>query len=186
MQGFVSELTQGYRDGLTMFGNYPWTGGAGWLCSFFYGHYLYTGDITFLRNRVVPLLEQVALFYGDFLDGTEDDNGKYVFYLSISLENTPSEVPMGTVSDIVPNATSEVAICRQILTNLITGCRELRIHLEDIDRWESMIDELPSYRIKSDGALSEWIFPGITDNYNHRHNSHLYGVYPALEIDPVQ
>ena len=90
-----------------MFAYYPWTGGAGWLCSYFYDHYLYTGDIVFLRERAIPLLEQVARFYEDFLEGSEDENGRYVFYPCISPENTPSKVPRGAPSDIVPNATSE-------------------------------------------------------------------------------
>ena len=185
-RGYVSELTQGYRDGLTMFGYYPWTGGAGWLCNYFYDHYLYTGSIAFLENRVVPLLKQVAQFYQDFLEGSEDENGKYVFYPCISPENTPSSVPVGEPSDIVPNATSEIAICRQVLNNLIHSCRELHLEYESLPQWEEMLDKLPAYSINADGAISEWSYPGIEDNYNHRHNSHLYGVYPALEIDPIQ
>ena len=185
-RGYVSELTQGYRDGLTMFGFYPWTGGAGWLCNYFYDHYLYTGNIVFLKNRVIPLLKQVAQFYEDFLEGSEDEGGKYVFYPSISPENTPSRVPRGEPSDIVPNATSEIAICRQVLNNLIDGCRELKIEEKSLSRWEEMLEKLPAYCINADGAISEWSYPGIADNYNHRHNSHLYGVYPALEIDPIQ
>ena len=179
-RGVVSELTQGYRDGLTMWGSYPWTGGAGWLASYFHDHYLYTGDQAFLRDRVVPLLKQVALFYEDFLAGTEDAAGRYVFYPSISPENEPANVP----TDIVPNATSEVAICRQVLTNLIAACRELGIEQQAMPRWEHMLAKLPDYRINADGAIAEWIHPGLEDRYNHRHNSHLYGVYPALEIDP--
>ncbi|MGB2824317.1 MAG: glycoside hydrolase N-terminal domain-containing protein, partial [Phycisphaerae bacterium] len=185
-RGGVSELTQGYRDGLTMWGSYPWTGGAGWLGSYFYDHWLYTHDAAFLRDRVVPLLRQVALFYEDFLEGTEGDDGRYVFYPSISPENVPSSLPAGGRTDIVPNATSEIAICRQVLTSLIAACRELGIEQDSIPRWEAMLAKLPEYRVNGDGAIAEWSCPGIEDNYNHRHNSHLYGVYPALEIDPVR
>jgi alpha-L-fucosidase 2 len=38
--------------------------------------------------------------------------------------------------------------------------------------------------INEDGALSEWAYPGLEDNYNHRHSSHLYAIYPGLEISP--
>ena len=183
-RGYVSELTQGYRDGLTMWGSYPWTGGAGWLAGYFYDHYLYTGDENFLRGRVIPLLEQVALFYEDFLNGMEDDSGRYVFYPSISPENLPSSLPDGGMTHILPNSTSEIAICKQVLTNLVAACRKLRIRHESIPRWEQMLAKLPEYRINADGALAEWSYPRIEDNYNHRHNSHLYGVYPGLEIGP--
>ena len=183
-RGVVSELTQGYRDGLTMWGSYPWIGGAGWLASYFYDHYLYTGDRAFLRDRVVPLLQQVALFYEDFLAGTDDAAGRCVFYPSISPENTPSKLPGGGATDIVANAASDVAICRQTLANLVAACRELGIEPDGVARWEALLAKLPEYRVNADGALAEWCYPGIEDNYNHRHNSHLYGVYPALEIGP--
>jgi len=183
-RGCVSELTQGWRDGLTMWGSYPWTGGAGWLAGYFHDHYLHTGDEAFLRDRVVPLLKQVALFYEDFLAGMEGEDGRRVFYPSISPENNPSKLPRGGITDIVPNATSEIAICRQVLTNLIAACRRLGVEAELIPRWEALLGKLPEYRINDDGALAEWCYDGIEDNYAHRHNSHLYGVYPALEIGP--
>ena len=183
-RGTVSELTQGYRDGLTMWGSYPWTGGAGWLGGTFHDHYLYTCDEAFLAGRVVPMLKQVALFYEDFLAGTEDADGRYVFYPCISPENTPSKLPGGGETDIVPNAASEIAICREVLTNLIAACESLGIERDAVGRWGEMLAKLPPYRINEDGALAEWSYDGVEDNYNHRHNSHLYGVYPALEIDP--
>lgn len=183
-RGYVSELTQGYRDGLTMWGSYPWTGGAGWLASYFYDHYLYTGDEAFLAERVVPLLKGAALFYEDFARFWTDDEGKVVFYPSISPENVPAAIPGGGRTDMVPNATSEIAICRQVLTNLIAACRTLGIDPDAIPRWQALLDRLPRYVINADGAIAEWSFPGIEDNYNHRHASHLYGAYPGLEITP--
>ena len=185
-RGYVSELTQGYRDGLTMWGSYPWTGGAGWLASYFFDHYLYTGDEAFLRDRVVPLLKQVALFHEDFLAGMEGEDGRYVFYPSISPENFPASLPVGCQTHIVPNATSEIAICRQVLTNLIAACEQLGIEADGVPRWRAVLAKLPDYRINDDGAIAEWSFPDIQDRYNHRHNSHLYGVYPGLEIDPFK
>jgi alpha-L-fucosidase 2 len=183
-RGYVSELTQGWRDGLTMWGTYPWTGGAGWLAGYFYDHFLYTGDEAFLRDRILPMLKQIALFYEDFLAGMEDDQGRYVFYPSISPENVPSELPAGGRTDIVPNATSEIAICRQVLTHLIAACGRLDVEREAIGRWQAILAKLPEYRTNADGALAEWSYDGITDNYRHRHTSHLYGLYPGLEISP--
>jgi len=183
-RGYVSELTQGYRDGLTMWGSYPWTGGVGWLASYFHDHYLYTGDEAFLAVRVVPLLKGAALFYEDFARFWTDDEGKVVFYPSISPENVPAAIPGGGRTDMVPNATSEIAICRQVLTNLIAACRTLDIDADAIPRWQALLDRLPDYVINADGAIAEWAFGGIEDNYNHRHASHLYGAYPGLEITP--
>ena len=42
-----------------------WTDAAGWLASFYYDYYLFTGDQDFLKNRAVPFMKEVALFYED-------------------------------------------------------------------------------------------------------------------------
>ena len=92
--------------------------------------------------------------------------------------------PAEQSTNVVPNATGEIAICREVLTNLIAACRELDIEKENIPRWEKLLAKLPDYVINSDGALAEWAYPGLGDKYNHRHSSHLYGIYPGLEISP--
>ncbi len=46
------------------------------------------------------------------------------------------------------------------------------------------LNKLPSYEINSDGALAEWSWPGLKDNYDHRHSSQMLGVWPFREITP--
>jgi hypothetical protein len=47
-----------------------------------------------------------------------------------------------------------------------------------------MLSQIPEYMINSDGALKEWVHGDLLDRYNHRHLSHLYPVWPGLEISP--
>lgn len=58
----------------------------------------------------------------------------------------------------------------------------LGIREERLPELKTMLSKLPPYRINEAGALAEWSFPGIKDNYRHRHNSHLYAVYPGVDI----
>ena len=51
-----------------------WTPGAGWLASYFYDYYRYTGDKAFLADRAIPLMKEIAVFYEDFLI-EQDANG---------------------------------------------------------------------------------------------------------------
>jgi hypothetical protein len=44
-----------------------------------------------------------------------------------------------------------------------------------------MLERMPEYAINSDGALREWLWPGLEDNYAHRHVSHLYGLYDMID-----
>ena len=183
-RGVVTDLCQGWRHGIVLMATYAWTAGAGWLASYFYDHALYTQDREFLRTRVVPLLKEVAAFYEDFVAGMPEQDGHAVLYPSISPENSPVMSPPEQSSGIVPNATCEIAVCREVLTTLVAACRELGIEPESIPRWEAVLERLPPYRINEDGALAEWAFPGLGDHYAHRHSSHLYPVYPSLEISP--
>ncbi len=183
-RGVVTDLCQGWRHGTVLMATYPWTGGAGWLASYLYDHYLLTQDREFLAKHVVPLLKQVADFYEDFLKLYPEHDGRAVFYPSISPENVPTMKPENQAIEVVPNATGEIAICRESLTNLITGCKDLDIEADNIPRWQAMLANLPEYVINSDGALAEWAYPGLGDTYKHRHCSHLYGIWPSLEISP--
>lgn len=183
-RGVVADLCQGWRHGVVLMASYPWTGAAGWLASYFYDHYLYTQDRTFLRDRVVPLLREVAAFYEDFLAPAGEPDAPAVFYPSVSPENTPRMADDEQSTHVAPDATCEIAICREVLTNLLAACDELGTEAENTPRWRALLDSLPPYRVNADGALAEWASPGLGDRYSHRHSSHLYPVYPSLEVSP--
>ncbi|MCP4311528.1 MAG: hypothetical protein GY790_09730 [Bacteroidetes bacterium] len=183
-RGALTDLCQGYRHGAVLMPTYPWTGGVGWLASYMYDHYLFTQDKVYLRDHALPMLKEAADFYSDFLKLYPELDGKYVFYPSISPENTPVMTPAEQATNVVPNSTCEISICREVLTSLIDGYNELEMESDQIAEWKMLLGKLPDYVINEDGALSEWAYPGLGDNYNHRHSSHLYAIYPGLEISP--
>ena len=153
-----------------------WTAGAGWIAQHFYDYYLFTGDTDFLRDRALPWLREIALFYEDFL--IEGEDGRLTYIPSLSPENRP-----GNGNSLVSiNATMDIAICREVLNNLCDGCEKLGIEKDGVVRWRSMMEKLPEYTINEDGALCEWLHPDFKDNYHHRHQSHLYPIFPGLEI----
>jgi hypothetical protein len=51
-----------------------------------------------------------------------------------------------------------------------------------IEKWQAYRENLVPYRINADGALAEWVPEKYRDNYAHRHNSHLYPVFPGMEF----
>jgi alpha-L-fucosidase 2 len=153
-----------------------WTAAAGWIGQHFYDYYLFTGDCEFLRKRAVPWLKEVALFYEDFL--VEGEDGKLCFSPSLSPEN----IPGNSDSLLTANATMDIAVCREVLHNLCHACDLLGIERGSTERWRSMLTRLPVYTVNDDGALKEWLHPAFTDNYHHRHQSHLYPLFPGLEI----
>jgi alpha-L-fucosidase 2 len=158
-----------------------WISAGGWILRPFWDHYLVTGDLDFLRNRMVPLYKDLALFYEDYLTLT-DKNGHYIFVPSFSPENNPVNLNPGCMAVI--NATMDISVCREVLVNLVDSCELLGIEADNIPKWKGMIAKLPPYLINPDGTLKEWAWPDLEDRYNHRHISQCYGAWPGDEIDP--
>jgi len=158
-----------------------WLSAGGWCLRPFWDHYLTTGDLEFLRNRVVPAYKELALFYEDFLTVTDKD-GNYIFAPSFSPENNPANTGPGAMMSI--NATMDITVCREVLSNLIDACELLGTDAGSLLRWKAMLAKLPPYLLEPDGTLKEWAWPTLEERYSHRHISHLYGVWPGDEIDP--
>ena len=171
-----------YSNNSTIGSLWPyWISAGGIAYRPFWDHYLSTGDQNFLRNRIVPAYKELAQFYEDFLTVT-DKNGNYMFVPSFSPENTPASTdPSGPM---LINATMDIAVCREVMTNLIQACKILNIDANSVTKWKAMLTKMPPYLLEQDGTLKEWAWPTLQEHYNHRHISHLYGVWPGDEIDP--
>lgn len=158
-----------------------WLSGGGWCVRPFWDHYQVTGDLDFLRQRVVPAYQDLALFYEDFLSVT-DQTGHYVFAPGFSPENHPGNLDSSQM--LVLNATMDIAVCREVLTNLVEACETLGIEAGSVPKWKAMLAKLPPYLLEPDGTLKEWAWPTLEERHNQRHVSHLYGAWPGDEIDP--
>jgi hypothetical protein len=158
-----------------------WISAGGLAYRPFWDHYLATGDAEFLRKRVVPGLKELALFYEDFLTQTGKD-GNYVFAPSFSPESVP--VSMDPSGPVLVNATMDISVCREVLTNLIHACEILGTDADGITKWKAMLAKMPPYLLEQDRTLKEWAWPTLQEHYSHRHAPHLYGAWPGDEIDP--
>ena len=159
-----------------------WISAGGWMYSPIWDYYLVTGDREFLREHILPELQELALFYEDYLSET-DRNGNYVFVPSYSPENWPAN---SESSPAVINAVMDISVCREVFTHLIAASQTLGVNAAEIPRWTAILAKLPPYLIDSDGSLKEWAWPTLEEgvSLDHRHDSHLYGVWPGDEITP--
>jgi len=171
-----------YYNNSAAIGVWPyWISAGGWYLRPFWDHYLVTGDVEFLRRRVVPAYKELALFYEDYLTVT-DKNGNYIFFPSISPEQTPrSTDPSGPQ---LVNASMDISVCREVLVNLVKACELLGIEADSVPKWKAMLAKLPPHLLEPDGTLKEWAWPTLAERYVHRHISHLYGAWPGDEFDP--
>lgn len=154
-----------------------WTAGAAWMSHFFYDYYLYTGNLDFLKYRALPFMKEAALFYQDFLIPGPD--GKWIFIPSYSPENNPGNNP----DQACINATMDVMAAKQLFRNLIDAGGRLNLPPDTIAVWKRMLSGMPDYQVNSDGALREYMWDSLSDNYAHRHASHLYGLWDVTDPD---
>lgn len=158
-----------------------WTGSSAWISALYYDYYLFTGDKEFLLNRAYPFMRESALFYEDFL--VIDENGKLKSYPSNSPENRANGNFEGAgETSVCINATMDFALIKELLTNLVKANDLLNLNDDKIGVWKDMLARIPEYQINADGALQEWLHDDFKDNYHHRHQSHIYPLFPGLEV----
>jgi len=154
-----------------------WVAGAAWTSQFYYDYWLYTKDRKFLEEQAIPFMDGSARFYEKYLFEHE---GNYVVNPSYS----PEIHPLNIETSVVPNATMDIASIKQLLRNMLSLAREGLIDPGEvrIDYWNDILEGLPEYDVGADGAFREWIWPGMENNNEHRHCSHMYPLY--FEMDP--
>jgi alpha-L-fucosidase 2 len=157
-----------------------WPMAGAWLCQDLFRHYEYTGDETFLREKGWPLMKGAAEFLLGWL--VEGPDGSLVTNPSTSPENTYSikgktfEISMATGMDI--------AITRDLFNNCIKTVDILNTDQQFKERLQKALDKLYPYHIGQYGQLQEWYGDYDNPKDNHRHISHLFGLFPGTEISP--
>ncbi|GHH73129.1 hypothetical protein GCM10018781_36790 [Kitasatospora indigofera] len=154
-----------------------WLAGADWLLHPLHEYWRTTGDDEFLRAELAGWLIEAAEFFEDFLTRT-DDRGHVVFVPSYS----PEIAPEGVAGSASVNAVMDVAAGRHALESAIEVCEHLAVEPAAVARWRALLPRFPPYLVNPAGRLTEWAWPGLDGNLDHRHVSHLYPVWPLHEI----
>ena len=162
-----------------------WAMGGAWLVQHYWEHWLFGGDIEFLRERVYPALKGTSDFFRDFL--MENSEGYSVTCPSTSPENTFSYVNSAgnnEVASVTAMTTFDNAIVREVFANTISAANELGVDEELCAELLLILERLPTFEIGDYGELCEWP-AGLRENhaeFGHRHISHLYANHPGCLI----
>lgn len=159
------------------------TGGA-WLCQHLWAHYAFGGDIDYLR-RIYPVLKEAAQFFLDFL--VEDPTSGYLVTCPSSSPENVFRNARGEEASVCSGPTIDNAIIRELFGNVVEAARLLDLDAEFAATLQKTAGRLPPYRIGRHGQLQEWLEDYEETDPDHRHFSHLYGLYPGSEIavDPI-
>ena len=154
-----------------------WPQGGGWLSQHLWEHYLYNGDKTYLAS-VYPAIKGAAQFYADFL--VEDPQNKWlVVSPSISPENAPIAYG-GTAIDA--GTTMDNQIVFDIFSTTIRAAEALNRDTDFVETLKKIRSRLAPMQIGKYDQLQEWIEDIDDPKDNHRHISHLYGLFPSNQI----
>jgi alpha-L-fucosidase 2 len=155
-----------------------WPTGGAWLAVALYERYEYNGNRTYLE-RIYPLLKGSAQFFLDTL--VEDPTGKWlVTSPSLSPENPH---PYGTSLAIGP--TMDQQILRDLFASVTKAARLLGVDPALQARWTATRARLAPMQVGAAGQLQEWLedWDMQAPEMQHRHVSHLYGLFPGRDID---
>lgn len=152
------------------------TGGV-WILSHLWEHYFYTEDEEFLKMEVYPLMKGAVSFFLDYI--FENEEGYLVGGPSISPEN--SFVFDGEILQISNGCTYEILMIRELFEKYCQVCEILK-KTERIKEVKEALQRLLPYRISKDGSLAEWEKDYEEADVQHRHTSHLLGLFPFAQI----
>lgn len=158
-----------------------WVGVAAWMAQHFWWHYEYSQDLEFLEKRAYPYMKEVAAFYEDFL--VKDSEGVYQVMPSQSPENRfvgGGEMPV----TICVSSTVDIQLIMDLLSHAISAAKILKVDQKKIEQWQEILHNLPPMQIGSKGQLLEWNKEFEEVEPQHRHVSHLFGVFPGEQICP--
>ena len=157
--------------------------GSGWLCNNLWDHYAFSQDISYLKS-IYPVLKGSAKFYKSVLI-KDPKTGWSVTSPSVSPENT-FYLPNGKTASISMGPTIDNQIVRELFTNVITASKLLNVDAELRNELQEKLKSVPPAGVISkDGRIQEWIEDYKETELQHRHISHLYGLYPASLITPI-
>ncbi len=146
-----------------------------WVLQNCFEYYLYTGDKEYLKNKIYPMMREEAIFYDQIL--IKDKDGKLVSSPSFSPEHGPR----------TSGNTYEHSLIWQLYEDTIKAAKELNVDFDKVKIWQENQKNLKGViEIGKDGQIKEWYeetkLNVFGEGYNHRHISHLLGVFPGTLI----
>lgn len=163
-----------------------WMSGGAWLCTHLWQHYLYTRDLDFLAEWY-PVMKGAAAFFDETMVYEPEHH-----YLVVCPSNSPENTPKGNNATTAAGCTMDNQLVSDLWNELSAAARLLAAdpkyatrfadELATAQHYEARVKELPPMQIGRWGQLQEWMYDWDDPKDDHRHVSHLYGLYPSNQI----
>ncbi|HEA23092.1 MAG TPA: glycoside hydrolase family 95 protein [Pricia antarctica] len=156
-----------------------WNMGGTWLATHLWEHFNFTQDKKFLEKDAYPLMKGAVEFCLEWM--VKDDKNKWITSPSTSPESIYI-TPKGYHGATSYGATADLAMIRELLNDFISASNVLQIDDTFLARVIQTKNNLYPYQIGKKGNLQEWYYDWEDEDPQHRHQSHLFGLYPGNHI----
>lgn len=140
-----------------------------WILHNCFEYFEYTNDLQVLKDDIYPMLKETAEYFSRLL---VNNGERLVTYPCYSPEHGPRT--MGN--------TYEQSLIWQLYDDTIKSAKALSVDGDLCEKWLNIQSQLKPYEIGEDGQIKEWYHEttlGSIGQKNHRHMSHLLGLYPC-------
>ena len=155
-----------------------WNLGGAWLVNTLWEHYQFTQDKNYLRQTAYPLMKGAARFCLRWLIDNPKQPGELITAPSTSPENE-YKTDKGYHGTTCYGGTADLAIIRELFINTIAAGKILG---ERDKEMEQALARLHPYTIGHMGDLNEWYYDWDDWDFQHRHQSHLIGLFPGNHL----
>lgn len=159
-----------------------WSMAGAWYSLHLYDHFTFTCDTPWLRDYAWPLMKGAARFCLDYL--VTDPKGFLVTAPSTSPENR-FKMPDGFQGSTLYGGTSDLSLIKGLFNKIIDLSGTLNADTEFAAELKAALAKMYPYQTGSKGNLQEWYFDWEDSDPQHRHISHLIGLYPDNQISPL-
>ena len=158
-----------------------WAMGGAWLVETLWDHYDYTRDTEYLRTTAYPLMKGAADFLLAWLIPNPHNPNELITAPCTSPE-ADYITDKGYRGSSFYGGTADLAIIRELFKNTIKGAKALGIDSDYQQQLQAALNRLRPYHIGKRGNLMEWYHDWDDQDWQHRHQSHLLGLYPFHQI----
>ncbi|MBR1519827.1 MAG: glycoside hydrolase family 95 protein [Bacteroidaceae bacterium] len=162
-----------------------WNMGGAWVSTHIWEHYTFSLDKDFLREYY-PVLKGAAEFCMNWMVTTTSMGVDGKEYLITAPSTSPENIyvtPEGYHGRSCYGGFADIAMIRECLTDARNAAWELGIDKDFIAEAEATLAKLQPYKIGKKGNLQEWFYDWEDEDPHHRHQSHLFGIYPGHNVE---
>ena len=161
-----------------------WNMGGTWVSTHIWEHYTFSLDKDFLREYY-PVLKGAAEFCLGWLISTKDMSVEGPEYLITAPCTSPENdyvTPQGYHGRSFYGGSADLSMIRECLTDARNAACVLGLDQDFLAQADEALSRLQPYKIGKKGNLQEWFYDWDDEDPCHRHQSHLFGIYPGHSL----